>query len=341
MRAVRSHNPIILALLALVASACAPRMNSISMRNPDLFEKESDRLAGASRGSAPETAPDMYVKQRRPVIKDQDRPNETGSLFNPDDERNYLFTATGPQNVGRFLTVNVVANRGSASAGALAKADNSASPAKPEGEGDQTEQELLNALPDLTPKTPGDPSLMKTFKMQIVHRYANGDVLARLSRRSLGEDEAAEITAEARIPYDRLASGDPLTTEDLLDVNYVESGEGELIERSSSGWEDEYSLRLSGFKEAKSKMAAELVDQKKQLDDAKEKLETRIKTFGDERRSVAKQRDDLNKKNIETDAKVKDMQDELDSKQETIDEQQKQLEELKPEEKPGDDKEGG
>lgn len=327
-----------LIVLAAWAGGCAPRVNPISLRNPDLFEKESDHLAGASRGATPEAAPDMYVKQRRPVIKDQDRPNETGSLFNPDDERNYLFTASGPQNVGRFLTIHVVANRGAAKSVADVKPTEAP---KAAGESDQTEQELLNALPDLAPKTPNDPSLQKTFKMQIAHRYANGDVMARLSRRSLGEDDAAEITAEARIPYERLASGDPLTTEDLLDVNYVESGEGELIERSSSGWEDEYSLRLSGFKEAKSRMAAELVDQKKQLDEAKEKLETRIKTFGDERRSVAKQRDDLNKKNVETDAKVKDMQDQLDDKQETIDDQAKQLEELKPEEKPGDDKEGG
>lgn len=323
--------------LALALGACAPRINQISIRNPDLFEKESDRMSGVSRGATSQAAPEMYVKQRHPVIKDADHPNETGSLFNPDDERNYLFTTSGPQNVGRFLAINIIANRSKPTAASGVEAVGAA---KPDPKGDDTEEELLKALPDLAPKKPGETSLMKNFKMQIVHRFPNGDVMARMQRRSQNEDQATEITAEARIPYDRLASGDDLTTDDLLDVNYVESGEGELIERSSSGWEDEYSLRMSGFNEAKSKMAAELVDQKKQLEDAKTGLETRIKTFGEERKQVAKQRDDFNKKTVETDAKVKTMADKIDDQKSTIEDQQKQLNDLSPENKPGDNKEG-
>jgi hypothetical protein len=310
-------------------------MTQVSTRNPDLFEKESDRLAGVSRGAAGQPAPEVYVRQKKPVVREKSRDNETGSLYSPDDARNYLFAPSGPHNVGRFLAINVVANRGPAKPGEPA-----AAPDAKAGEGDETEQELLKALPDLAPKAPGEPSLVKTFKMQIVHRFDNGDVLARMARRSQDEDQAAEITAEARIPYDKLASGDPLTTEDLLDVSYVESAEGELIERSSSGWEDEYSLRLSGFSEAKSKAAADLVDQKKQLEEAKEKLETKIKAFGEERKQVAKQREDFAKKNADADQKVKSMQTQIDDQKSTIDDQQKKIEQLSPEDKPSDAKEG-
>lgn len=322
--------------LMMLASACAPRVNQISTRNPDLFEKESDRMQGQSRGTQASTAPDLFVRDRRPVIRQADRPNETGSLYNPDDERNYLFSPTGPQNVGRFLTVNIVAGRGPAPKPEAASAE-----AKPDVTADQEEAEMLKGLPDLTPAKKGDPALQRSFKMRIVHRFENGDVLARLDRRSQSGEDARTVTAEARIPYDRLAAGDGLTTEDLLDVKFLQSGEEELVERTSSGWEDEYSLRLSGFDEAKSKLAMDLVDQKKQLEDAKTSLETRIKTFGDERRQVAKQRDDLIKKNSETDVKVKEMEDTINDQKDTISSQQEEIASLKPENKPGDDKESG
>ncbi|TWW11537.1 L-ring protein [Planctomyces bekefii] len=299
-------------------------------------------MAGYGRGSEVGAVPEMYVRQRRPVIREGDKQNSSGSLFNPDDERNFLYTASGPQNVGRFLTVNVVAGRGKqtekTATGDKAQGPEGGTEAT-KAETDQTEQELLKALPDLAPKTAGENSLVKNFKMQIMHRYSNGDVLARVSRRSQREDQAHDLVAEARIPYDRLASGDALTTDDLLDVNFLESGEGELIERRSSGWEDEYSLRLSGFNEAKSKYAAELADQKKQIEEAKEKLETKIKAFGDERKQVAKQRDDLAKKNVEADSKVKDLEDKVNEQQSTIEDQKKQLEQLQPENKPADSKE--
>lgn len=323
-----------LGMILILLSACAPRVNQISTRNPDLFEKESDRMAGQSRGTQPSQGPDLFVRDRRPVIRDVDRPNETGSLYNPDDERNYLFSPTGPQNVGRFLTINVIAARGP---GPKADAATAADPANPNA--DQEEAEMLKGLPNLAPASKGDPALLRNFKMRIVHRYDNGDVLARLDRRSNSGEEAKIVTAEARIPYDRLTAGDSLSTEDLQDVKFVQNGEEELIERSSSGWEDEYSLRLSGFDEAKSKMAMELADQKKQLEESKTKLETRIKTFGEERRQVAKQREDLIKKNNETDVKVKEMQDTIAEQKDTITSQQEEIASMKPEEKPGDNKE--
>ena len=310
-----------LLLIALGLAACTPQVAKISERSPDLFEKESDHLQGKSRGVDEAAAPEMYVKQKSTVIKDAALPNETGSLFNPDDERNYLFTPTGPLNVGRFLKVKVVANRqndkkkddGKKDAG---KDDKTAKAGK-DGK-DDTEDELLKALPDLAPANKGEPALLKSFKMQIAHKYENGDVLAMMTRKTGDGDQAGEIAVQARIPYDRLASGDELTTDDLLDVKLRESKNGEIADRSSSGWEDEYSLRLSGFTEAKSKEAMELADQKKKLEETGEKLATRIKALDEQKKQFTKEKDDMAKKKADEDEKVQQLEDKVKEQQDQI-----------------------
>jgi hypothetical protein len=344
---------ISLAVLITVTQAlqaCSPAMRTVSARNPDLFEKESDRLTGTSRGTVATAAPEVYVKQRTVQIEGTQKPNDSGSLYNPEDERNWLFTSSGPANVGRFVTITVAPNRsagasaptpGSTAEAGAAPATADAGAAGAEGATpDAVTDELLKGLPELAPAKPGDPALVKSFKMRIAHRYPNGDVLAILTRRSASEEEVNDLTVQARIPYDRVAAGDGLTTEDLFDVKLSQNQDDERIERVSSGWEDEYSLRLSGFSEAKSKVAMELDDRKKQLDETQTKLTDRIETFATERQQVAKQRDELSVQKQETEGKVKDLETQVKDQQETIEEQKKQLEEAKPEDKPSDGKEG-
>ena len=303
---------VLLVFFALFA--CSPKLTKYSGRNPDLFTKESDHLVGEGKNIESPSTPALYVKQKTVQIKNNDRTNDSGSLFNPDDERNYLFTPKGPLNIGRFLTINIQPNRQDDKKSASDKDKNKAKNKEKDGKTagtDEMEEELLKSLPDLTPGDKEKPSLLKSFKMQIAHRFDNGDVLAMLKRTSQHQDKINEVDVRARIPYDRLSSGDDLTTDDLLDVRFAESKSGETTERSSSAWEDEYSLRLSGFDEAKSKQAQDLADQKQRLQETQEKLENRIKSFGDERRQVAKQRDELNKKKAETDAKMRLIDDTL------------------------------
>lgn len=340
------HGAGVAALLVFATFGCMQQLHKISERNPDLFEKESDRFMGHGQ-PPPSTAPELFVRKQAIAIKKVERPNETGSLFNPDDERNYLFTSTGPFNIGRFLTIKLMSNRDDGAGGKIGKTGGKgggtgAGAASGSGsEGDALEQELLKALPELTPANKGDPSLVKAFKMKIVHRYDNGDVLAMTERTSGFGDQVHDTMVQARIPYDRLAAGDQLTTDDLLDVKFNESRDGEIADRASSGWEDEYSLRLSGFDEAKSRDALELEDKKHQLADAKDKLQTQIKTFGAERASVAKQRADLLKKQQDQEEKqksdeekLKEQQGKIEEQTKTIDEQTNQIKDL--EEKPGD-----
>ncbi len=318
--------------LAVLTVGCLPSIKQISGRNPDLFDKESDKVTGNSRpvGNPP---PDLFVKEKKLIIKDVEEENDSGSLFNVDDERNYLFASTGPQTVGRYLDIFVVSNRADA-----AKASKTGAVKTPEEQKvedlaksqDDIQKELLGSLPDLNPAgTPDDPALLKSFKVRIAHRYLNGDVLAMLSRRSTTDNQIKDVKIETRIPFNRLTSGEPLTTRDLIDVRYHENDAGEITDRTSTGWEDEYSLRLSGFDEAKSKGATDLADKRRKLEDATKKLETRIKSFGEERSQLSKQKEELTAKTGAQDEKVKTLE-------EKVKEQEGIIEDLKPQDKPGD-----
>lgn len=343
---MKHRNPAALLRAALAFAgfcACSPQVHTLSQRNPDLFEKESDRFVGRATGPGDEP-PKLFVRKREIQVKRLDRPNETGSLFNPDDERNYLFTSQGPLNVGRFLDIRILAGRAEEKPGIAGKKPAGAGSSSGSGSGDALTQELLKALPELTPAAGKEGTALKDFKMKIVHRYDNGDVLAMAERSSQVGDQINQTTVQARIPYDRLAAGDHLTTEDLLDVKFTESRDGEVADRASSGWQDEYALRLSGFDEAKSKYAQEVDDKHKQLDEARGKLETQIKSFGNERAQMTKQREEILKKSAEQTSKAKEMEDQLKAKDGKIEDQTKTIEDQtneikKLEEKPGDKKE--
>jgi len=324
-------------LLSLVAACllagCVPQLARISARNPDLFEKEADKLVGASRGVAPSPPPSMYVKQKNTVIRPVDQPRDTGSLFNPDDGRNYLFATAAPTFVGQFLKIKVVPMRADQeppeqAAGAASPPGKTSAAKAKDKETDQVEAELLKSLPELTPAEKGGAKLVPSFKMQVMHRYPNGDVLARVVRRSRSEDQAKEFTAEARIPAARLTAGDALTTDDLLDVHVRGDRDGGIVESSSPGWEDEYSLRMSGFTEAKSKAAETLAEGRRRLKESRGKLEDQIKTFGAERRQVAKQRDELARKQSEQEQKLSELESKVQDQESTIEDQKGQIDDL-------------
>lgn len=349
-QAIRKISFLLGLALCAVVVGCFPQQTQISGRNPDLFQKENDQMQLRGRPIGEAAAPEIYVRQKNIAVRKADLPNESGSLFNPDDDRNYLFTAHGPFNVGRYLTVSLAGNRQAEKPKAVVNAGGPPSPeAKSEGPEDELEAELLKALPELAPAAGEDPSLLKTFKMKIVHRFENGDVMALTTRRSTVDGAGADLTVQARIPYGVLASGDDLTTGDLTEVRFTESKEGELAERHSSGWEDEYSLRMSGFDESKSRVAKEIDDKRKSLEETRDKLQTQIKSVGDERRKISKEREDMTKKRETLEGEQKELKTKVDDQSKTIEDQKKdiedkdkEIEELKGlDEKPGDKKEGG
>lgn len=285
---------VVLAICIGLSTRCAPAVIKSSARNPDLFEKEGSTLQKSTNSEHNSSPPEIYVRQPNLIVKPVEGENDSGSLINLEDERNFLYSSAGPHKIGRFVSVKIASN--------LKPKEKKPEDAKKDDKAakDDVEKEILEAIPDLAP---ADEStrLLDQMKMEIKHRFDNGDVLAMFKRRSSSANDLEDMTVSARIPYDRLMAGDTLTTDDLIDVKMVASKDGELIESRSSGWEDEYSLRLSGFDEAKSKTAMELEDKRRKLEEARKNLQNRVKSFGKERDLVAKQRDELSKEKAKMD----------------------------------------
>jgi chromosome segregation ATPase len=108
------------------------------------------------------------------------------------------------------------------------------------------------------------------------------------------------------------------TTNDLVDVRWSEKTGQELATRQSSRWEDEYSLRLSGFREAKSKAAAEMEEQQRRLNDTKEALTQRLKNFSKERQAYTKERAEIFDKNTKQTEKMNELETKVKEQQEEI-----------------------
>ena len=284
-----------------ISASCAPQMTKISGRSPDLIEKDKDPIEQAD-ASISNVSPDLYVKEPRISIQPSQGESSNGSLASPDDDRLNLFGDVRPRKVGRHIDVLVRSNEAGASKdtaekkdGDSAKSEDKNADSQKDKKSDPLEEELLKSLPDLTPAQKESIKLLKQFKMQITHRYPNGDLMARITRSSNNPDSSESFVAEAKIPAERLASGDAITTADLVDVIVTENHGGEVVERRSTIWEDEYSLRLSGFTEAKSRAGLDLEEKRKELGDARDRLEQRIKDFAAEKRQFATQRDQLKK----------------------------------------------
>ena len=307
---VRTSSKIILIMIALPALAGCLGRHAISQR-PITGELEK----ASSREVAPATPPqDVYTKQTTLSIKPLKKINTNGSLTSLDDPRAYLLASTAPLVVGTFLDVKTVSNADAAKAPA-------APAAKPGNAAAQVEQELLKGLPNLDPVQgdPDKPNLVTNFKAEVLEVLENGDAIVGYHRRSVRGDQASDFLVKARVPQAALAEKDNLTTANLVDVEFRESREGELSERHSSRWEDEYTLRMSGFDEARSKSAVAIEDQRRQLKDTRDKLATQIKAFSTERNTVAKERAEyLAKKKeeaqkmAELEQKVKDQNEEID-----------------------------
>ena len=123
-------------------------------------------------------------------------------------------------------------------------------------------------------------------------------------------------------------------------------------EKKATGWQDEYTLRISGFDEAKSKMAAELESKRQDLVKLRDQVRTRLETMGSERRQWAKERDSWIKKRAEDKVKmeqagkekeeqkaiIEEKESKIKEQEEVIKDQLSQIEELsRPEEKPSDE----
>jgi hypothetical protein len=272
----------------------------------------------ATEPLAEEKPRDLFIRKKELRIRQKAPVNETGSLTDLNDPRAYLFGFERPIEIGQYIDVKVASNRGDApatgdSSNPSSTAASAASPSVSGGDSkaDQKlvdESALLKALPSLEPAGKNKPVLVKNIKMQILERFDNGDALVMYRRRSMREGQGSELAVTARISAESLARPDQVTTMDLADIDWRESIDGEVVERKSANWEDEYSLRLSGFDEMKSKDALGLEEKREMLKSARDKLENEMKSFSQERMKMTKERAALLDEKAKDQAKISDLE---------------------------------
>jgi hypothetical protein len=160
------------------------------------------------------------------------------------------------------------------------------------GKSEDIVETMRNALPNLD-MPQGQPPVIKYIKFRVLEIEESGDLKIAYHRSSKNQTDNREISVTAILPRKHLTQGDELTTSDLTAVQWEEMDSGQRTERSSDGWEDEYTLRMSGFSEARSRIALELESKRQQLLDARKQLDAKLTSFKTERQQVGKDRQKL------------------------------------------------
>jgi len=311
-------------LMCLAATSCSSRSGVISQR-PLVDATRSDGAVAVNTREVepPPAQKEFYIRGKELAVKPKKRPSQTGSLSSVEDARSYQLPGHLPLTVGTILDIKTASNRNEAgpnspgaTAGSLAGGGSAPTDDKSSA---QLEQTLMKALPNLEPGSGTEkPTIVRNFKMQVIDIRDNGDAVVAYHRRSLRANQAADILINAVIPYAALTDRENLSTSQLESIRLTESQDGEVIERVSTNWEDEYTLRVSGFDEAKSKSALVLEDQKRQLKDARDKVVSQIKSLGQERQTMTKERQTLLDNKKKDEEKIADLETKLKERDEEI-----------------------
>ncbi len=314
-------------------TACQTGVVPISQREY-LHEKEGKSpTLGHRRPIEEKSEPrsQIYIKRESLALVPKETKNYTGSLFSLKNPDNLLFIEPPLGDIGDSIEVAIAVNRID-KAKPAAKADpNAAAPAALAGavkdkdkEAKLLQDELIAALPKLEPGI-GDPKIPTSIRMQVVRKLENGDVIVEAARASQNEWEAHSIRAQARLPQNRLRAQKDISTADLADVQWTEAENGSITERESSLWEDEYTMRWSGFNEARSKSAIDLENKRKDMEKVKGRLQERIINLGKERGQIALERERVGKLRQEAEQKLNELNKQVEDKQTLIDQQKETI----------------
>lgn len=326
--------------LSIFLSGCRTGVVPISRRAGGIPKINSGRPSnvGNLKNSKKSRTRTLFVKKSTIKIEPKKPVSSTGSLFNLDDSRNYLFTKEPVATVGKYLDINVSSKR-------IAKKENknTDNAAKQDGDNELDSafaKELREAFPNLDGGE-DSPKILNKFKVRIMRILDNGDLLVSYNRESINDNQANMINFIARIPSSATSKSEGISTNDLFDVEWFQSANNEVMEQKSQDWEDEYTLRLSGFKEAKSRMALQLEEKGRRLRQLGKQVRTRAVNLGKQRNMLVKERDRLAKVQAKLNEDMQKMQQKIEEQKQMIEEQKQTIQELKPaEEKPEVLKEG-
>lgn len=299
----------------------------IGVKETSLEKKSFFDLSTQSNGEQ------LFFKKRNIVLKETDKSDKSGSLYELDNVKNDLYGSMKPDRIGRIVDVALILPEG------YQQEKKEEKPTK-EDAGEVLESSIMSQFPDLQPPDSGELKIKDKIKMRIAQRFSNGDLMIVYHRESKSDQEVKAMNITARVAYQNLVSLGGITSEDLFDVNFKQTirnrdddgllnkDDGLLdkdedlanIERYSNNWELEYTLRVSGFSEAKSKAAMDLEDKRKALVRIRKGLIERLKSIQVEREKSRKQQNKITSEKNE-------IQNRLNELEKQVEESSKQQEE--------------
>lgn len=312
---------VTIVIMTVSIQACQTPLNTLSRRSiananrsiPSQFvRKDSNPLQNNGNDQA-----EIFMKRDNIKIRESAPIDDGGSLFRVDNPNNFLFYEKPNRDVGDIVTVFVRTAASKEEPAQPVQGDNAN---QGEVNADQLEKELLEALPNFAPSSEKAKPITK-LRFKVLKKLPNGDVLVETYRTSKNKYESNQIRAKARISSEKIETNDLITTADLQDVEFFQFENSQTTERESIGWEDEYTLRFSGFNEAKSKAALELERKRKELMELRDRLQQRIGNVSKERSKVAADRMKINELKANTSTQINNLNEKIKDLEKTINEQ--------------------
>jgi hypothetical protein len=306
----------------LILSGCQSMLRPQSIRNLRGIQKAGNSISPAKSKSSRINRQDVYQKEKVQTIEPLAQGGDKGQLFNPSNRSGFLFGSPTLLSVGDVVDLDVkwnIADSNDDEAGKPnddEKLDEAALSAE--------EKKIRDALPNLDSKDPKKIAIKK-LRMKVSSVLPNGDFVLTSSKNVGTLDKERTIELQARLPFRDFAGTPSISTESLTDINWLEVDQGEIIERRSTNWQNEYTLRLSGFSEENSRAALALKEKEEQLKAARKLLENQLVSMGKQRVKVAATRSDASKLKAESSQAVEKLQQQIVEKDKTIATQRQEL----------------
>lgn len=270
--------------------------------------------SGVSSGAI--SSREAYVPQQRLKISHAEQ-NYSGSLFNPASISSNLYLDNLPIGVGS--TVNLYVKEVRSDGEEQASADVN------EESADELTEELLKALPTLAPEDGSSKKALTVVKAKVIERLPNGDLVVEAKRTSEASGRLNFVFFRGVLPSGKIRKSEKALITDLVDVTFQEQGSGEFVERQSSGWEDEYTLRYSGFIEVPTKLSRKLEGDRKSLLSLRGRFENRLKSFKNEREKIARERSDIYDQNSKIREKMADNENRMEAIEQTLEDRNRTI----------------
>ena len=264
---------------------------------------ESETVSGALFGQQPavedeEPIENVFLKTTNIRIEENKDFYKEGSLYKADSDMGNLYGKPEKFKVGTSIDVIVKVKE---EAGASGQADVA------EEDPNSLKAKLEAAVPSLASDDENLKPLTK-IKARILRKLPNGDLEIESYKSVSNENGNKFIRFKAVVPKDKYKGAEQISTNEMEDIKWDEVTNGSLTQKTSMDWQDEYTMRLSGFSESMSREAMQLRRRKQGLNDVKKELSNRIANLSRNRATIAKEREKLQVTKAKLDEELKEVE---------------------------------